>query len=327
MSKQLGRSKTDADYGMGEAEIDVSELGMMSEEELTGKLVSAFKSPGYKPPRLPTVATELLALSQNPDVDFKEIEKLLEQDAVLAGEILSIARSAFYSRNHTVGSMRSALVLLGLRQLNQVVMQAAMTMRVFRCDAYVEAMDRLRLHCRATAHVAAIVSNYTPIPEEHAFICGLLHDVGIAGILLVLGDVPRGQEPPPLEGLWASIHEAHSVAGARMAELWGLPADFTMTIGAHHQVLIEGFEHPLSAAICLAESITSELGLALIPPEGSPDAKLLARTGIIAHGMVDGSSPVTLDKATSALGLNEQKLGAIREDAKKWASSEQTVEA
>ena len=76
-----------------------------------------------------------------------------------------------------------------------------------------------------------MVSQQTPMADEQAFLCGLLHDVGIAGILLVLGDVGRGEKPPDLTALWPSIDSVHAKAGARMVELWGLPAEMAMVVG------------------------------------------------------------------------------------------------
>jgi HD-like signal output (HDOD) protein len=42
--------------------------------------MATFTNPSHRPPRLPAVATELLALSRQPDVEFKAIEALLEQE-------------------------------------------------------------------------------------------------------------------------------------------------------------------------------------------------------------------------------------------------------
>ena len=87
MPDHLGQKKNDVDYGMGEHTIDCDSLGLLDASELTERLVLKFESPSYQPPRLPAVAMELMALSQNSDVDFHEIEALLEKDAILAGEI------------------------------------------------------------------------------------------------------------------------------------------------------------------------------------------------------------------------------------------------
>ena len=313
MATRLGRKPTDPDYGLGEHTIDLDDLGLLSESELTERLVRTFESKHYRPPRLPSVAMELMALAQNPDAEFDEIERLLERDPMLAGEVLSLARSAFYSRSRPVDSMRAALVLLGLRKLQDVVMQAALNVRVFRSAAYQPSMERVREHCRATAHLARLIALHTPISEEQAFLCGLMHDVGFAGILLVLGDVERGRSAPDLEPLWPAIDAAHARAGARMIELWGLPPDIHLAVGAHHHVRIDGFEHPLAATICLAESLSGEFGLSFSRADGADTS---------GPALVDRTNDATLAIARQALGLTDTALDEVREAARRWFESE-----
>ncbi|ANM29724.1 hypothetical protein ABI59_09250 [Acidobacteria bacterium Mor1] len=318
MSEHLGRTKDQADYGLGEHAFDADRMGLVDKAELTDKLIATFESDSYQPPRLPAVAMELMTLSQNPDVEFKDIEKVLEQDAMLAGEILSIARSAFYGGIGQITSLHQALVRLGLAKLRQVVMQAAMSVRVFRSKAYGPYMDRVREHSRITAHAARIVSQYTPFEEEQAFLCGLLHDVGIAGILLILGDVKRGEKPPELAVLWPTIHDAHMRAGERMVKLWDLPVEIAMVVGAHHDVCIQGFDHPLAATICLAEDIVRRLDRGLVPTVNGEVVETKADWGMVGHGRIDQSTPQALERARTALGITEPTEELILQATRDW---------
>jgi hypothetical protein len=156
-----------------------------------------------------------LALSNRSDVAFGQVEAP-SSDAMLAGEVVSVCWSAAYNRGADITSLHEALVRIGLSKLRGIVMQAAMSARVFRSKAYKACMEVLQEHCRVTAHLARLVSEQTSVDDERAFLCGLLHDVGIAGILTVLGDTKRGQEPPSLSNLWPAIDGAHTIAGSRM---------------------------------------------------------------------------------------------------------------
>ncbi len=319
-----GRKPWQADYGLGEHTIDCDQLGLMDEEALTERFVRTFEAPGYRPPRLPEVATELLALSQDPDADFGRIESLLQRDAMLAGEVLSAARSAFYARSEPVVHLRAALARVGLQKLRGVVVQAAMTLRVFRSAAYRGWMERVQAHSLATAHVARLVARRTSLAEEQAFLCGLLHDIGAAGILLVLGDVARGKQPPDLDVLWPAIHGAHAKSGARMIQLWGLPSEIGLAVEAHHQVLVGRVAQPLAAAVCVAEALTAELNMALVPaaPERARKPEL-ADTAFLLQGRIDQSDAVTLERARSALQLTDATIGLVRSDAREWAGLEE----
>ena len=183
---------------------------------------------------------------------------------MLAGGVLAIARSVHYQRTVRVGSLWEALARIGLNQLREIVVQAAMDLRVFRSSRYRACMESLRDHCRATAHLCRLVSRYTPMDEEQSFLAGLLHDVGIAGILLVLGDVERGQQARDLGALWPSIHDAHCRAGACMVQRWDPGAGTAMAVGHHHRVSIDGHPHPMAAVVCVAESLAAAVGTGFV---------------------------------------------------------------
>ena len=319
MKQRTGRTANDADYGLGEHAFDSDRLGLMDEEELTERLITTFSSPGYHPPRLPTVATELLAYSQNPDVEFNDIERLLERDAMLTGEVLSLARSAFYARKCPPDNLKDALVLIGLSKLREVVFEAAVTLRVFRCEAYSDHMQRLGDHSRVTAHLTRLVSRLTPIGEEQAFLCGLLHDVGLGGILLVLAEVGRGKKAPDLTALWPAIHCAHTQAGARIAELWKLPAEVSLAISAHHDVSIGGHDHPLAAAVCIAETLATEAGLGFAPAV-QQDVADEALCELALTSTVDRSADSVVSRAAESLGISGVMLEELRTEARDWVA-------
>jgi len=323
MTRYLGRRPEDPDYGLGEHTIDCDKLGLIDEQELTARLIRTFDAPGYRPPRLPTVAMELHALSKKPDVEFYHLERLLEQDAILAGEVLSLARSAYYSGTRQVESLRDALVRLGMQKLREIVLQAAMSLRVFRSTSYRGCMERLRYHCRATAHLCRLTSRYTPVGEEQAFLCGLLHDVGIAGILLVLGDVGQGKKAPDLAVLWPSIEAAHARAGARMVKLWKLPPEVVLAVEGHHQVRIYGADHPIAATVCLAEALATELDMGFVPTGAKArEESDLDDSGLLAHGRIDRTDDATLARARQALAMSDSTLEILRVDARKWAEAQ-----
>ena len=327
MTQYQGRRSTDPDYGLGEHTMNCDNLGMIDESELVERLLATFKSPNYHPPRLPAVAMELMQLSQNPNIEFSEFEELLEQDATLAGEVLAVANSARFRGVRQIESLHGALVRLGMRTLRNVVVEHAMSMRVFRSSAYKGSMERLREHCRATAHMGRIVSRYTVIPEEQAFLTGLLHDVGFAGILLILGDTQRGQDPPDLGILWPAIHRAHGQAGQRMVELWGLPMHIALGVGAHHQLLVGGEIPPLAAVICLAEALTQDLGMAFRPDESTNTLGAGLESITVSNlEHIDRTDELTLHRAREALGLSEPMFKLIRDDAQQWLADEESQE-
>src|SRR5512136_2829636 len=75
-------------------------------------------------PGMPGAALKLLALADEPDVTVQQIEGILRQDAGLTANLLKLANSAYFGFPSKVGSMRQAVILLGLKRLAQMVIAA-----------------------------------------------------------------------------------------------------------------------------------------------------------------------------------------------------------
>ncbi len=310
--KRRGKSRHEEGYGRGEATIAFDDDVLIDEAALKERLLDVFRAPGYQPPELPSTAQQVLALSQSPDVEIDALTGLLERDQMLAARVLRVAGSPAYAGAMKIESLSGAVMRLGLGTVRDVVLQVALNMRVFRCESYASPMERLRLHSQATAHLCRIVCKYSSVEAEFAFLCGLLHDVGIAGILVALGDVPRKEKPPDLAVLWPAIHQAHCEAGAMMAKLWEFPVELPYVLEAHHRVEIEGYPHPMAAAVCLADHLAGELGSGLVPHPDDKDGDETLST----HPGTDRSGPVALDRAREALGLNPQTWELIEGEAR-----------
>lgn len=315
--KRRGKSKHEEGYGRGEASIDMDDDVLLDEAALQERMLATFRAPDYRPPELPSTAQQVLTLSQSPEVEIDKVVALLENDQMLAAQVLRVAGSPAFAGASKIESLSGALMRLGLKTVRDVVLEVAMNLRVFRCEAYTAPMERLREHSQTTAHLCRVVCKYSSSVEaEFAFLCGLLHDVGIAGILLALGETPRGKQPPDLAILWPAVHEAHTEAGALMAKLWDMPAELPWVLGAHHRVEIEGYPHPLAAAVCLAEHLASELGAGLVPaPQEEGEAVTTSCAGLETYPGTDRSGPVALDRAREALGLTPQTWELLEKDA------------
>jgi HD-like signal output (HDOD) protein len=141
----------------------------------------------------------------------------------------------------------------------------------------------------ATAHLARAVCKYTAFAHDYAFTCGLLHDVGIAAVLLLLGDTRRGAEPPELAHVWPALFNVHQRASGWLCTRWKLPPDVVAVVSNHHDFTIEGRVHPLAAAVALAEALATRLG----------------------HGVGREIPEGQEQRAAAALGLSDAQLGLV----------------
>jgi HD-like signal output (HDOD) protein len=292
-----GTNRRDPRYGKGSHEI---EEVLVEAPELAARLRATFEAPGYRPPLLPPVALQLLALSQRPNVEVDEVAAMLEKDPLLTARILKLVRSPMYLAESPIRSIKQAIVRLGLRAMRDVVIEAAFEARVLKVPLYSEAMERLRRHSIATAHLSRLVSRFTPMEAEFAFLCGLLHDVGIACSLLALAEAPRGEKRPELSLAWPAIDALHEEASGIIARLWNLPPDVQHVVAHHHQIQSQGFVHPLSAVVCLGGDFADRHSLGVIAP---------------GEARVDQSGEATLARAREELRLGDAPFALIAKEA------------
>lgn len=317
-----GKTRGQVGYGDGRAVIRAGDDCLLDEEAMAADLLACLEAPDYRPPTLPVVAVELMTLSARPDVGIPEIVALLERDSLIAGRVLQVASSAALAGGAKIGSLREAVMRLGLLRIRDLVMQIALNLRVFKSDAYGDAMERVRRHAVATAHLSRLVCKYTPIEGEFAFMAGLLHDVGIAGTLLALAERKgRRGKVPDLLSIWPAVDRVHVRAGEIMAKHWQLPADLRLAIGAHHQVLCGGHAHPLAATLALANDLADAEGVGLVEKAAEEEAsggksEASDADWASAHSELDRTGAKTLESARAALGIDARIQALIESEAK-----------
>ena len=272
--------------------------------ELRDTLLSIFRSPDYKPPVLPAVALELTALTRKENVSYDDVAGVIERDPLLVASVLKLVQSPVYGGRARVHSLLEALSRLGINTLRDIVWQVVIGTRVFRCPAYAGILERVQAHSAFTAHAARVVANHAGIEAEHAFLCGLLHDVGWSGTLAVVSTTLPA--PPHPEVVYSAIDKMHSEAAAIMGELWGLAPEIVEVIGHHHDP--HCMTSPgLVPVLCVAEQLAEDFDFAI---EARSDSPLLG---------LDENLVGRHEHAVSVLGLSA-KLDRIRAQVEEVAS-------
>ena len=202
------------------------------------KIASAIKSfPG-----MPGTAVKLLGLIDDPAMRVSQIEEILRHDAGLTANVLRLANSAYFGIPSKVGSIRQAVILLGLKRLIQMVIAACVSAIM---DKSVPGYDlppgELWRHSIA-ASVAAegLVKVLKVEAAEEIFTAALLHDVG----KLVLGDFVKDEfkqiDTAVSQGISFEMAEkivlgtTHADVGARILTKWLLPSEIVNAVQFHH---------------------------------------------------------------------------------------------
>jgi len=261
--------------------------------ELRAKLLDTFSNPSFRPPLLPSVAVELIQLSRKADVSINEIVNVLERDQVLTADVLRLAQSAVYSSKLDVRSIQDAVSRVGLARASDLFLRAALESALFRVSGYGCTLEKLRQHSIATAEIGRTICRHTRGDEHYAYLCGLLHDVGIAGAIIAIGDNLGVTRPIDFDLLWPVLSSVHQQFTIQLASLWGLPVELRTVLRHHHTFAVESRPEPLSAVTVLSEILAARHG----------------------YGY-EGEEPSAMyDRTVGILGLTSSKLELIEREA------------
>ena len=201
-------------------------------------LQQAIDSPAFKPPLLPVVAQEALAVVRDKGVDLNTLGKMIERDQVLAARFLTVANSPTYRRKVPAKSVPAAIGRLGLTNSRDLLFFTAVEPMLFTSREYEAEMTALRAHSLGTAAACGFIARARAFSNEYATLAGLVHDLGAAAVVHHIAENAEQFAALRAEpgGLAAAVAATHVLANQRIARRWSLPEPVTRAISEHHQV-------------------------------------------------------------------------------------------
>ena len=259
-----------------------------------------------KLPVFPRIAEEVRKLVSEDKSSIKEVATIIGEDQVIAGQMLKLANSAFFSGLHQVRTIREAVMRLGLNQVMNFLVVASQQSYYKSADHVVnDLLQVLWKHAIATARGSSWLLQKIGYPElaDGGFLAGLLHDIGKLLLLRVV-EIINGENPDARLSA-AFIEEAvdtmHVEQGFALLSAWNVPEVYCNVVRDHH---IEDFD-PRDVkllAVRTVNQVCRKAGLS-----AKPDPRLI---------------PVTLPEA-HALNIKEivlAELEIILEDALEFVS-------
>ena len=193
-------------------------------------------------PTMPGAGTKMLTLLEEPDTTVSEIEDILRYDPGLTANVLKLANSAYFGLPSKIGSLKQAVILLGLKRLIQLVVASCVSAIMDKSvPGYDLPSGDLWRHSIAVSIAAeALVKGKKRVKTEDIFTPALLHDVG----KLVLGSYVK-EELEAIQAIAAKgipfvvaenmiLGTDHAEIGARILAQWNLPADVINAVRWHH---------------------------------------------------------------------------------------------
>ena len=194
-------------------------------------------------PSPPGVATHIIELAQDPDIEMGKVAKALSMDSALSTKILRIANSPLYAQRRKSENLRQALVVLGLNATLTLALSFSLvkSLRGGKSNGLNYGLYWRRALLAATAARALGDAMHQSLAEE-IFLAALLQDVGMLALDKAVPDLYSQGEALQRNHAALAEHEKkrlqvdHAHVGAWLMKGWNLPARLYQAIEGSHQL-------------------------------------------------------------------------------------------
>ncbi len=234
-------------------------------------------------PTFPENIQAIVTAIDSADSSATEIAEFIGQDPAIASNLLRLANSVFYGFLGRVTTIREAVVLIGLREVKNLVLATAV-LRSFSPSSSA-GFDRKALwrHSVTTSFLTKMLAREAFLVDQEGAIMvgGLLHDVG----KIVIDQYFTEEFTQVLrivdnDGLTFSQAEkqilgyTHYQIGATLLKRWNFPPELSFPVFYHHAPWLDARFTAYSATVYMANVMAKELGYAAYDREQKREISL-----------------------------------------------------
>lgn len=214
-------------------------------------------------PTLPDVALKITNMVNDPATSMRQIESVIEVDPVLSSTVLKVVNSSFYGMAQEISSLRLALVILGIKEIRNLVLSLSVLKMFNGVDSHIFDLHEFWKHSAATGQISKTLArrlNLHFAGEE--FVSGLIHDIGKMVLINQLKEdylsLYRTARIKQID-LWKEeldelgFHHGH--VGGWLADKWNLPGKLRSAIIFHHAPHETQDHFQLVAVVALANTL------------------------------------------------------------------------
>lgn len=215
------RGANELDYG----EFDTLPAGDSS-LALMNEITKQFESKSITLPSIPEVAIYINSVISRKELNAKQLARIIQMDPIIAARVMQAANKPLKTTASEYRSIREAIERIGLDGLRTIV--SAVVLRdlfmpgseliVKRFNQFYEHSIRIGVICYELA------KRLKGFDKRHAFLLGVLHDIGVVPILVV---ADRHTELAYKAGnLEHVLRQLKSYIGGVMLQQWGFGEDY-----------------------------------------------------------------------------------------------------
>lgn len=249
----------------------------------------------------PEIISRIIEIDEESPNCFREIDRLLRTDQIVASFILRVANSPIYNRSQPIRTLPIATSLLGINIIRSLVI-LAFSRSVFSKNKNALVRQHVWQHSLLTA-----IASYNICLEfgkqedcEEAFVAGLVHDIGKVLLFTHVRKEYMEALTYKLENNCSSkeaeqkfMGTDHYLIGKEAAREWKLPPQFQLYVGTDlDQLLPDQSENKILLWLAIANNLIKGAGIGDNPQE--PDIR---KEKLMAYGLSEEHSAYLLDEA------------------------------
>lgn len=194
-------------------------------------------------PPLPATVAHVLSVTGNPESSVHDPIQAILPDQSMCVAILKIANSALYGRSEKVGSLETAIMLLGFNEVQNIVLsRSVLTAFGDAGKKDKAAIEQFWDHSFTCGLAAKIIAEDLSLSSPgQFFVGGLIHDIGKLAMLLAFpGEyspshwLPGFSTAEKLSAEQQNFSVHHGEVGCRLLKHWHFPETLLSAIGFHH---------------------------------------------------------------------------------------------
>ncbi len=219
-------------------------------------------------PPLPDILLRLESKIEDPKSNISDIAILIETEPILAGRMIQLSNSVFFSRgDNKVENLSQAIIRLGLK----MILDLAYTLEVPKLFMKGKGINQNRFWQHSLA-VAIFSRNLNQrlqglvVEQDMCYLSGLMHDIGIMVFNYLIPEEysaflkeVRGVETPLHELELQKFGISHPELGSLFIEKWWpVPEEVVTSVGKHFLGMSnQGKKYPILLVVIMANAIAN----------------------------------------------------------------------
>lgn len=263
---------------------------------------------------LPHIVARLTQLVNDQESTLQDFEAVIRLDPALVARLLTLINSAWFGLKRRVDSISRAVVLLGTRNLRNIaITDAVQGMLNHRAGSGQFSPMRLWLHSAASGICGKMIAERIfAINGDDAYLCGLLHDIGLIVELetsesLFFALIERLVDGGPniIELEQELFATDHSEIGALLAREWRIAEPVVAAIANHHRTDLAVVPQSPAGILQMSEYLGQQLGYGVkegLPASLAPELATHIQASVEEYQAVAEDLPAEMERTRQLYG-------------------------